>query len=229
MGRRHLNRLFFANDTDIFMLRGKKNQLETPRRYTLFLLTALLGELLFTSDDIAEYDEEEMRTYLSLFPLVELSSLEVSEFRRTITIRYSVYGRSYVSISNLAERNRSFVLPEGFWFGAPGLKRRAHHLKGGNKQNLKPGESRTYLSLETENTFAGSDGHVFPGCEVESIEQNGAAWTVVPRPGVLQAFRIWIRLDVNTPVTINGVDANISPSLNGGWLASGQVSVLQQR
>lgn len=195
--------------------------MEPPMRYTQLLLHTLLGNLITTSDNISDYDEEELHTYLSQFPLIQPEIDDVAEFRRTVTIRYRAGGRSFISISNLAERIRPFELPDGHWFGAPGLKRRTHHVTGGGQQVLKPGESRNYMRLEPSDPFAGSDGHIFPGCEIASIDRTGDDWVIIPESGTLNDFHVWIRVPEGPPVRINGDEAEILQTPYGDRLATG--------
>ena len=226
VGRRHLDGRFFSNDTGSFHLSCVKNSMEPPRRYTQLLLHFLLGKLITTSDSLADYDEDEMNTYLSQFPLVHPEIEIVQESRRTVTVHYCAGGRCYISISNLAEKMRSFELPEGKWFGARGLKRRPHHVSGGRKQVLKPGESRNYLKLDDDELFAGSDGHLFPGCEIASIEVNesGNSFTVKPHDTVLNKFRVWIRIQGNGDALINEEKADILTTSFGDKLVTGIVT-----
>ncbi len=230
VGRRHLDGRFFSNDTGSFHLSNVKNSMEPSRRYTQLLLHSLLGKLITTSDNLRDYDEDEMNTYLSQFPLVQPEIEDVQESRRTVTIRYRAGGRSFTSISNLAERMRSFELPEGKWFGAKGLKRRSHHVAGGRKQVLKPGESRNYMKRDADEIFAGSDGHLFPGCEIASIDVNetGNSFTVKPQVAVLNNFRVWIQVPGNGDVLINGKDAEILITSYGDRLATGIINVQYQ-
>jgi alpha-galactosidase len=57
--RRHLNGYAFVNDPDVFILRKNNNNLSNNEKFTLFLINVLFGNLIFTSDDISEYDENE--------------------------------------------------------------------------------------------------------------------------------------------------------------------------
>jgi len=227
VGRRHLDGRFFSNDTGSFHLSSKKNSMEPPRRYTQLLLHSLLGNMITTSDNPGDYDEDELNTYLSIFPLIQPVIEDVQESRRTVTIRYTVGERRFICISNLAERIRSFELPEGTWFGARGLKRRPHHVAGGRKQVLKPGESRNYLKLDESDFYAGSDGHLFPGSEISLIQGKGRNFQVEAVSSVLNDFRVWIRIPQDEPsegnILINGKDAEILTTSNGDRLATGMI------
>ncbi len=223
VGRRQLNGRYFSSESDSFFLKGEPKTMEPARRYTQLLLHTLLNTMITTSDNIAEYEDDELRTYLSQFPLIRPEIEDVVEFRRTVTIRYRAGGRSFISFSNLAERMRPFVLPEGPWFGAQGLKRRPHHVAGGGNQVLKPGESRNYMLLEDTDVFAGSDGHLFSGCEISGLIRTGDDWLVTPDPGALNDFHIWIRNPEGLSVTINGRPAEIVLTSFGEQLARGKV------
>jgi len=225
VGRRQLNSRFFSNDTGSFLLSTVKNSMEASRRYTQFLLHSLLGTLITTSDNPGDYDEDELNAYLSQFPLISPEIEDVQESRRTVTILYRAGGRRYLSIFNLAERMRSFELPEGKWFGAKGLKRKSHHVIGGRTQVLKPGESRNYLRLDLPESYAGSDGHLFPGCEIESIREEGNDFFIEPAAAVLNEFRVWLRVSGNENVQINGTDAEIITTIYGDLLATGRVTL----
>ncbi|MDF1567656.1 MAG: alpha-galactosidase [Spirochaetaceae bacterium] len=226
VGRRELNGRFFTVDTDSFFLQERSKVMESSRRYTQILLQSLLGGLLSTSDDISALDEDALRMLQSIFPVTDPEIHEVVESRRTVTIRYRVAGRHFTSISNLAERVRPLVLPEGFWFCASGLKRRAHHVTGGGRQILKPGESRNYMLFNEGDPFAGSDGHIFPGREIASIAGPADDWIIRPDPGVMTDFRVWMRVGTEShTVRINGVEADIIQTPYGVKLASAVVRI----
>ena len=223
VGRRHLDGRFFSADTDMFFLRNRRNAMEPRRRYTQLLLHALFGTFLCTSDDVSAYDENEYRLFASLFPNIAPRIEGVAESRRTVTVRYTVGERRYLSISNLSERLRPFSLPEGRWFGAPGMARRAHHVSGGGKQHLKPGESRNYMLLDDADAFAGCDGHIFPGTGIARLSAGESGWTVDVCPEVIRDFRVWIRHEGEGRASINGEEAEIVTTPFGERLAVGTV------
>lgn len=219
LGRRHLNRRVFANDPDVYFLRSRSIKLEPERRYTLYILNALFGELLFTSDDISEYEDDQNDLYLAQFPLVEPEIRRVVEARRTITIHFSVKERRYLTTSNLASRHRTITLPEGRWFGIPAPGRRGHHLVGGRKLNLKPGETRCYLELGADRFF-GSDGHIFPGVEISEIDGEENHWMVYPsEKSIRPKITVWIRVDQGGEATVNGTPVPVIRASWGDYLA----------
>lgn len=63
IARRQLNGRFFTNDPDVYILRRKKNKLHPHQRFTNFIVNQLFGGLLFTSDDISQYDATTLALY----------------------------------------------------------------------------------------------------------------------------------------------------------------------
>ena len=55
--RSFMNNHLFGNDPDVFLLRDENIQLSAKQREALSILNALFGSVLFTSDDIAKYDD----------------------------------------------------------------------------------------------------------------------------------------------------------------------------
>lgn len=229
VGRKHLDGLFFANSVDAFHIGGPGVNMEKPRRLTQLLLHYLMGTLVGGRGDVQQYSEEEQHVLFSLFPLLTPRIDEITEFRRTVLIRYSVAQRSYFSAVNLSERVRNYTLPEGLWFWATAPEQTSRHLEGGGQHTLKPGWSATYMRIEREaaDPFAGSDGHIIPGCEIASIISSGEnSWTVRPAADALNTFRVWLRVSGNGAVLINGEPAAISVTAEGLKLAEGVVKTL---
>lgn len=59
--RRQLNGRAFINDPDVFMLRGTDTTMSTEQRRCLAEINALCGGVLFTSDDMGEYGDEQKK------------------------------------------------------------------------------------------------------------------------------------------------------------------------
>ena len=60
LGRWQLNRRAFVNDPDVFVLRQDHQKLTAVQQNTILTLNALLGGLLFTSDDLSDYSPEQL-------------------------------------------------------------------------------------------------------------------------------------------------------------------------
>ncbi len=224
VGRRHLNGRLSENATGPFHLKSTRKSMDESQRYTQLLLCLLFGSFISTSDPVGDYQPETMRLFMSLFPFINPLIESVTEFRRTIRVNYKVGGRTYLSISNLAERTRSYQLPDGNWFVAAAGGNHAHHIMGGKHRQIKSGESHNYLLLEEGDCFAGSDGHIFPGTEIKSIQKVDNNWVIIPEKSGLNLFKVWLRVpadDANT--TINGYSVEKEILANGECLISTHV------
>lgn len=69
----------FGNDPDVFVLRKDQQQLSAAQQHTLLTVNALLGALLFTSDDLAAYSEEQKNALREALLLAEARVKQVSE------------------------------------------------------------------------------------------------------------------------------------------------------
>ena len=100
--RSFMNNHLFGNDPDVFLLRDDNIKLSKEQREALSKLNALFGSLLFTSDNIATYDEEKK----ALFDKV-LNIFYNAHNRRYITkghiidITYELYGKKQHLIYNI--------------------------------------------------------------------------------------------------------------------------------
>lgn len=69
----------FGNDPDVFVLRKDQQQLSMEQQHTLLTVNALLGALLFTSDDLAAYSEEQKNAVREALLLAGARVKQVSE------------------------------------------------------------------------------------------------------------------------------------------------------
>jgi len=67
LGRWQLNGRAFQNDPDVFILRKENNKLSPTQQYSILLINTLLGNLLFTSDFVGDYDEEQWSEFDSIY------------------------------------------------------------------------------------------------------------------------------------------------------------------
>ena len=110
IGRHRLNGRAFLNDPDVFILRGSNNKLSEDQKYTLFMINSVFGGLVFTSDNIDEYSDEQMELLKSLFSAEDKKVISV-EKTDLITIRYTVGDRAFCLISNLNSKKASAMPP----------------------------------------------------------------------------------------------------------------------
>lgn len=87
--RRHLNGRAFMNDPDVFFLRNNNMKMSFEKRTLLAKINSLFGSLLFVSDNVGDYDEEQMRVLKDVFTSqkAEILSAEYTGKKR-ITVKY---------------------------------------------------------------------------------------------------------------------------------------------
>ena len=90
------NDRFFGNDPDVFLLRDNNISLSKEQRHALITINALFGNVLMTSDNIANYDEEkkkELDYALNLYN--NATNKEFKKLGGTIEVKYELNGKSY--------------------------------------------------------------------------------------------------------------------------------------
>jgi alpha-galactosidase len=192
----------FYNDPDVYILRSTKEiKMDERQRYTLFFANLLFGGLVFTSDHVGEYKQNEKRWFLSQFPLRKKDLLSVREDNSLYSVAFETAGRTYYSLLNLSDRLRRAELPDGTyvdWGGRPGSV----------SIRLEPFQSLCFYRVKGgEHEILTSSGHMFPGSEVESMEVSEGALTLSVHKDVVQDSRIVIRVpDNRTTIEVNGAE-----------------------
>ena len=83
-----MNNHLFGNDPDVFLLRDENIKLNKEQREALSKLNALFGSVLFTSDNIATYDEEKKKL-----------------FDEALKIFYNAHNRRYITKGHIIDIN----------------------------------------------------------------------------------------------------------------------------
>lgn len=105
LGRRQLNGRAFHNDPDVFILRSEKQQLTPAQQQTMLTIQALLGNLLFTSDDIGQYTPEQTSELQGALELQGSNILSVTEPEKDFyRIEFENAGHAFIALCNLGSR-----------------------------------------------------------------------------------------------------------------------------
>jgi len=108
LGRWQLNNRAFVNDPDVFILRKEKNKLTPTQQYTILIINTLLGNLLFTSDFLGDYSEEQWSEYLSILKWGDSSIKNVLTMPNDLyEIHFSNNGNDFVALCNLSGKKQS--------------------------------------------------------------------------------------------------------------------------
>lgn len=224
VGRHHQDARGFRNDPDVFLLRSNNISLSTDQKLTLLLANAIFGSLLFTSDNLADYTADEYERYLSHLPLIEkkISSVRTLEgyycyrhlssvaqiikgsnpYETVYQIEFTAANHIYTAILNLGSRHIEVPLAAGLYYDS--ISRIFH---AGRSIRLAPFASACLLHSEVEPLgFAGSDGHIFAGCEIAGISNDGPSFSLsVQGPaGRRKGFYITASPKADENVTVNG-------------------------
>ena len=100
--RRHLNQRVFCNDPDVFFLRRKNLDFTDEQKYILGRVNNLCGDILFVSDDIAEYGERELELLKELFAENDVKIVSAGYTEKNImTLKYIKNGKQNVFSFNM--------------------------------------------------------------------------------------------------------------------------------
>lgn len=103
IGRRHLNGRAFLNDPDVFLLRDNNIILTKNQKETLLNVNRLFGSIIFTSDNIKEYDpiKEKLFDYIMEAPGIKIQKVTNTE-NNLIEVLFIENQTSHIAIINLS-------------------------------------------------------------------------------------------------------------------------------
>ena len=94
--RRQLNGRAFLNDPDVFLLRPCNNSLSDAQKRCLAEVNALMGSVLFTSDNFFDYTEDEIKELSKILQIrnAKIISAELSD--EVLTLKFSVGAKKFI-------------------------------------------------------------------------------------------------------------------------------------
>lgn len=101
--RRHLDGRAFLNDPDVFLLRDNNIQMTMPERKIIAQVNSLCGNLLFVSDDVSTYTDEQKQIFIDTVtkPKASINSAQFIK-DKIIKIDYTIDNRRDSLTFNLA-------------------------------------------------------------------------------------------------------------------------------
>ncbi|MFW5711652.1 MAG: glycoside hydrolase family 36 protein [Spirochaetota bacterium] len=181
IGRRALNRRAFVNDPDVYILRKDRHELSSEEQYTLFVVNRVYGGLLFTSDNPGEYSCEQLKLYLSQFPLRTVDLQRADQQK----VFFKIDEREYVLFHNLENNPVEHRLEPGLYYSA------MHGFRGGGAIKIPPHAARCFLRVSRDAyAVAGSTDMLLPGSEIVdfNVTKDGIEYAVHPEtvnPGLI--------------------------------------------
>lgn len=201
ISRHHLNGNVFLNDPDVFILRKRKNKLNSNQQFTLLVNNHLFGGLVFTSDNISEYDDETMELYKSVFPHRKKNILKVENNFPVYITRFSYLGFTYISLSNFSEKSVSYLI-NNFQFTEAG----SEEITTNPQIELEAFQTKIFVLKNKEwPFFFNSSKHLFPGCEFDEFRYNqtdGLDFTVNAKSIKKGKFKLFF--NKKTSLNVNG-------------------------
>jgi len=164
LARYQLDGRAFRNDPDVFILRTAGNKLSPDQKRTLFLLNNILGGLVFFSDYVGDYGDDEWRLIRSMFPRIRADVRDVVERAGVYSVSFSAAGRDYTALANLTGKTVSAALPDGPHYGPESGPR-----AGPCSVTLRPHASECFARLSgTDAASKGGTSHIFPFADREA-------------------------------------------------------------
>ncbi len=114
LGRWQLNGRAFQNDPDVFILREQNQKLLPEQKQTILTIHALLGNLLFTSDDMGLYSEAQKAEFEEALSWFGSQVNRVYELEKEVwKIEFEQGKRTCSAFCNLTKREKTLRLPNG--------------------------------------------------------------------------------------------------------------------
>jgi alpha-galactosidase len=235
IGRHRLGGRIFLNDPDVFILRSDNCSLSSVQKRTLLFTNCLFGQLIFTSDNLREYSEEELRLYRAWLPHKPKRILKTVWVPGSDACRYAEFeieGRFYLGFINLSRKTAAVDLPEGYWF-TNRCPFGAYFMRGPENLECGPYESRCFLRLPSQDrggvgkeppvrenrvALAGTDGHIFPGSEVREVSCSGREIRVAFEPEWKSPVTAYLSVAGEGGYSINGADCGAQEPLPGLYI-----------
>jgi alpha-galactosidase len=202
-----LDRRFFRNDPDVFLLRdGQRgrnlNKMSRDQRQTLFMLNNLLGGLVFFSDDIANYTKEQRLQLAEMFPSRETEVMALKGYGQGYEVTFAVGNEEYVLASNLSGYAQRYTVPEGVWFNPEMF---VQH--GGCTIVFRPHQSICWRRVKPQDNapyILGASGHLWPGAQVEELAGTDEGCVLSLLSHAAAHSKVWIAVPPAEYFAVNG-------------------------
>ena len=172
-----LNEAVFLNDPDVFMLRDENSHFNQDEKYTLLLLNNTLGAVLFNSDDIRLYNDEQRILFRSIFPYQKPRIESIHSENQCYKIKLRVNQRRYIVFCNLSKQAINLSTGKGSFYDVQ--QNKCYHKP--QEFLLKKHQSRLFYQIDTSQKIEllGGKNHLFSGQEIESISRTNDTELVV--------------------------------------------------
>ena len=94
--RRQLNGRAFYNDPDVFILRDEDTTLTHAQKQCLSEVNAMMGGVLFTSDNVSEYDETTQKILSKVMALRNCKVISAELIGEFLIVKFSIGDRKFL-------------------------------------------------------------------------------------------------------------------------------------
>ncbi|MBN2662694.1 MAG: alpha-galactosidase [Bacteroidales bacterium] len=112
--RKFLDGKAFLNDPDVFLLRDENIKMNKDQKITVFLINAIFGSLIFTSDNFSKYTDWQIKLLKNLSFFSQAQILDYKEDNQLFYYRFSINNEEYSGISNLSNKIRKIDIENSY-------------------------------------------------------------------------------------------------------------------
>ena len=94
--RRQLDGRAFLNDPDVFLLRRNNNSLTEEQKKCLAEVNALMGSVLFTSDNFFDYEAPETKEFSKILRIRNAEIISAELENDVLTLKFSIDNKKYI-------------------------------------------------------------------------------------------------------------------------------------
>ncbi|MFT5763454.1 MAG: alpha-galactosidase [Saprospiraceae bacterium] len=111
LGRWQLNGKFFHSDPGVILLRDSNIRLSPAQQFTILIINTLLGNLLFTTDSVGDYSDEQWAEFLNIYHWrnSEIKAVE-AQGNDIYLIRFRKENRNWVCVCNLTGKETRVLI-----------------------------------------------------------------------------------------------------------------------
>lgn len=106
ISRYFIDKSFFGNDPDVFIIRDENNKFTYDQKITIYLINAIFGSLVFTSDNLNNYKNWHLKLIENLNFFVKANVLQYSKINNLIFFSFIIDDKKYQAISNLSHKTQ---------------------------------------------------------------------------------------------------------------------------
>lgn len=99
--RRQLDRRAFLNDPDVFLLRPCNISMSEEKRKCLAEINALMGSVLFTSDNFFDYTDTELKELSRILKIRDAKIISADLNDSELTLRFRIGEKKYIKIYSI--------------------------------------------------------------------------------------------------------------------------------